>query len=129
MNTFLLKLKKLFNQVRGLFPSALPTGMSQFDAWHEKLVATYDLPTQDRDSVRYALATMILHLGPTAAFKPQYYFVLAIRSACAKQVAGAAFQEIKLRQQAEEKARQEAAHKLAAVTAPNPAVLSIESKR
>lgn len=104
MRAFIYKVKRYFNKARGFFPSALPVGLTEFNEWADSVADTYDLPTQDRDSVHYALATMILHLGPTVAYKSDWYFVLSIRSACAKQVAGATFQDIKARQKAAEQA-------------------------
>lgn len=91
--------KRYYNKLRGAFPSPLPVGVTEFQSWADTIIDTYTLPTQDRDSVHYALATMILHLGPTVAYKSNWYFVLSIHSACAKQVAGATFQDIKIRQQ------------------------------
>lgn len=93
------KVKKAFRQIKGLFPSALPQGRTQFDAWVSDIVNTYDLPTQDSDSISYTFATMIMHLGPQGARKAKYYFVLSMRAAAAKQLAGSIFQEIKIRQQ------------------------------
>lgn len=98
MKKLIAKVKRVGRQILGLFPTPLPTGVSHFAVWADSIVSTYDLPTNDQDSIRYAFATMIMHLGPQTARKPKYYFVLAVRAACAKQVAGATFQEIKARQ-------------------------------
>ena len=103
----LSQVTRFFKQFRGLFPSPLPTGATTFDAWAEDIQGTYTLPTQDRDSILFSFSTMIMHLGPTVAAKPRYYFVLALRAAAAKQVAGQAFQDIKTRQR-EAAAKQEA---------------------
>ncbi len=103
-----MNIKRLYDQIRGLFPSRLPTGVAEFNAWADSIASTYQLPTADQDSVRFSLATQIMHLGPQAASKPKYFFVLAIRAGAAKQIAGNAFQEIKSRHQAAQKAAQAA---------------------
>jgi hypothetical protein len=100
MSKYFKQVVRVFRFFKGFFPTPLPTGVKAFEAWADQIQDTYSLPTEDRDSIHYALATMIMHLGPTQAYKPNWYFVLAIRAGCAKQVAGATFQEIKLRQKA-----------------------------
>lgn len=103
------KVIRLIKQIIGLLPSALPTGMTAFEAWAEDIIATYDLPTKDKDSIKFTLSTIIMHLGPQAAHKPKYYFVLTLRASAAKQVAGQVFTDIKTRaREAEEAARKAA---------------------
>lgn len=109
MNNWTQKLKLYYNKFRGLFPSALPTGMTEFKEWADSLIETYPLPTSDRDSLVFGLAAMIMRLGPLEAYKSKYWFVLSLRAAISKQIAGANFQEIKIRQQkqmAEDAAKQ-----------------------
>lgn len=106
MNTLLSKIKKSYRFVRGLFPSALPVGMTGFEAWADSIQETYKLPTEDKDTVRFALASMIMHLGPQDATKSKYFFVLSLRAGAAKQIAGAYFYEIKQKQQAASKANE-----------------------
>ncbi len=83
--------------------------MGAFDTWADDIAATYALPTQDRDSIRFALATIIMHLDQATAFRSKWYFVLMLRSSAAKQVAGGVFHEIKTKQQAAQAAAQQAA--------------------
>lgn len=112
LSTYMVKLytqiRRFFKQIRGLFPSPLPTGSGAFDLWADDIASTYTLPTEDRDSILFSFSTMIMHLGPTTANKSRYYFVLALRAAAAKQVAGAAFQDIKTRQRDSAVKQQEA---------------------
>lgn len=83
--------------------------MTEFEKWSESLIATYALPTQDKDSIKYVLATIIMRLGPNAAYASKFGFVLKLRAAGAKQIASAKFQEIKLRsEEAQQKAKTEA---------------------
>lgn len=106
MNGLIKKIKRLARQVRGLFPSRLPQGMDEFSAWADSIQNTYTLPTVDTDSIRFVLASIILRLGPTAAYASKFYFALSLKAAGTKQVAGAQFQEIKLRQQEAQKQKQ-----------------------
>jgi hypothetical protein len=99
MNTLLRKLKKLGRLIAGLFPTAIPVGMTEFEQWAQSIEDTYRLPTNNKDSIRFSLATSIMHLGPTAAYKPKLYFALVLKAGAAKQIAGATFQDIKQRQQ------------------------------
>lgn len=93
-------LKRKFNQFLGLFPTKLPVGMSEFQTFVDSLQSTYTLPTEDRDSIEFAVATMVMRLGPQTAFKSKFYFYISINAGCAKQIAGTAFHDIKVRQQA-----------------------------
>jgi hypothetical protein len=100
MKRIVNKIQRILSQVVGLLPSRLPVGIAEFDQWSDSIINTYDMPTSDRDGIKFVLATAIMHLGPTAAYKSKFYFVLLIRASAAKQIAGAKFQEIKLAQQA-----------------------------
>jgi len=99
------KMTILFKQFRALFPSKLPVGMEEFERWISEFETIYKLPTSDKESIRFAVAAMIINLGPTAAFKSKFYFYLSIVAGCAKQVAGSVFHEIKTRQMAEQNAK------------------------
>jgi len=89
------KFKKLINKFLGLFPSKTPTGRAEFDVWAQSIIDTYDLPTKDADSIKWALATMIMHTGPTKAYVPKFKFYLMISAGASKQVASVVFREIK----------------------------------
>jgi len=102
----MMSFKRLAKQVRALFPSKLPQGATAFEAWITEFEEIYDLPTKDQDSIRFAVAAMIINLGTTTAYKSKFYFYLSICSGVAKQVAGAVFHEIKTRQLAEQKKAQ-----------------------
>ena len=104
MNILFNKLKRIIKQIAGLFPTALPVGVSEFHAWAEDISKTYDLPTSNLETVKFTLATMIMHLGPQAAYKTKIFFVLSLRAGAAKQIAHACFVEIKTKQQEESEA-------------------------
>jgi hypothetical protein len=87
-------------------PSPLPVGVTEFHAWADKVIEAAGAP--NNDSVKFALATMILHAGPQDAEKPLSYFILSLKKSMANQVAAGIMQELKAKQQAEEAARIEA---------------------
>jgi hypothetical protein len=88
------KLIRLAKQIAGRFPTKLPTGVTEFNAWAESFSETYDLPTQDRDSIKIVLASTVINLGSITTHKPKAHFLKTIIAASAKQVAGSVFQEI-----------------------------------
>lgn len=87
MKLALEKLKRFARQLRGLFPRRLPTGTTEFEAWANNIINTYHMPTQNRDSIIWALSNMIAHLGPTDAYKADVYFGLLCNASAAKEVA------------------------------------------
>jgi hypothetical protein len=101
----MMKIKKCWKLFCALFPSRVPiSGVTEFNAWADSIIEIGAFPTQHRDSIVFALASMVMHLGQSGflnAYKPKMYFILAVRAGAAKQIASAVFQEIKLRQQAE----------------------------
>lgn len=103
------------NRVKGMFPTALPQGRTEFDAWAERIFNAWTLPTDSIRDVRYMLATMVIHLGAQVSRKPDYFFVVSIRAAAAKQVSAAVFQEIKQAQMEESKPKQPEVTQLKAV--------------
>lgn len=86
--------------IRGLFPSALPSKDSDFDQFCSSIFKTYSLP--DMPSYRHAIATMIMHLSPTVAFKSKIYFALSIRKAIANEIAYGKIREIRESEKAAE---------------------------
>jgi hypothetical protein len=88
------KLLKLIKRLLARLPSPLPVGVSEFEAWAESFNDIYDLPTQDKDSIRIVLASTIINLGSITIKKPKYHFYKTIIAASAKQVAGSVFQTI-----------------------------------
>lgn len=113
MSKFIKTVVRCWRQLRGLFPSALPVGLSEFNVWSQSIADTYVLPTTNIDSIKFTLATSIMHLDATAARKPKYWFVLLVRASAAKQIAGAAFTEIKERSKAAQAAAAAEAEKAA----------------
>jgi hypothetical protein len=111
MSKYTNKFKQLFEQFLAFFPAPLPRGMTEFDTWSARLIFAYGLP--DNDSIRFALATMIMHLGPTECDKPRRYFGRAVLKGMSAQVANNVMYQLKEKQKAED-----AAAKLAEAPAP-----------
>ncbi len=104
-----MQARLLLKKLRALFPSRVPVGVSEFNAWAESFMELYQMPTQDLDSTKFTLASIIMHLGPQAAFVSKHFFFVTIRAAAAKQVAGSVFYEIKQKQALAQKAAEAAA--------------------
>lgn len=107
MNT---RLKKLGRQFLGLFPTSLPVGVTEFNTWVDSFFETYDLATDDKDSIAHALATNIMHLGPQVHRKSKHYFYKTIQAGAAKQIAHNAFREIQIKKQEEQRLAAEKAN-------------------
>lgn len=116
MNNVFNKLKQLALRVRAFFPSPVPQGMTEFQEWTQSIIDLYGFP--DNDSVRFALATMIMHSGPFSAYVPKRRFAIMIKAGAAKQIAGAVFNEIKQKQIAQDAAVKASPPTLTAVTTP-----------
>ena len=67
--------------------------MAEFDNWVSSIISTYDFP--DNLSVRFAIATMIMHQGSSTANLSKHYVSLLVKASMSKQIASAKFQEIK----------------------------------
>lgn len=98
---------RLFNRLKGLFPSPIPQGMTEFYSWADSIIDTYQ-PPADKRSVHFALATMIMRLDPTSAYKSKRYFSLCLHKGIAGQIANGVMFEIKEQQAAEIQAAKDA---------------------
>jgi antirestriction protein ArdC len=101
-------MRMVVNRVLSYFPTKLPVGLTEFNTWADSII---DLSGQfaDVDSMKYAIASTLIHLPSTKAYVPKDYFVRTMRKAAANQVASQVFMDIKLKQQkaAEETAAQQ----------------------
>lgn len=89
-------------------PTPLPRGMAEFNDWAQSIIEVYGLP--DNDSVRWGLATMIMHLDVSKQKDdrvPKAYFAKLCWIGASKQVAGAVFVEIKEKAEAASKVASE----------------------
>lgn len=67
--------------------------MGEFETFCDSIFFTYDLP--DLPSYRHAIASMIMHLGPTVAVKPKRFFALSVLKAMSNQIAYENIQKLK----------------------------------
>jgi hypothetical protein len=77
----------------------LPIGRDQFMEWSDRIISGA-LVDADHDSQRFALASMILQLGPNDAFKADKHFLSQMRKVAANQTAHTMAQEFKAAAQA-----------------------------
>lgn len=92
----------------------LPLGMTEFEQWSDRIISGTMLPAEP-ESMKFALATMIMHLKPQEDFVEDAYFIKSLRKAAANQVAHAKMQELKAAAEARLKAKQEESNVLSIV--------------
>lgn len=108
-----MTLKTIVSTVLSYIPERLPVGLDAHDSWAADVVALSGLP--DNDSMRFAVATMILHADAKAAYLAKQYFVRRLIKGAANQVAGGIMQDLK-NKQAEELAKAQAVKQVEATT-------------
>ncbi len=94
-----LTLKRLLSH----FPTKLPVGLTEFNDWSDSIIELSG-NFADSDSMKYAIASNLIHLPHTKAYVAKSYFVNSLRKAAANQVASQVFHDIKIKQ--EERAKQ-----------------------
>ncbi len=109
----------LIRQLLSYLPTRLPVGMTEFNKWSQDII---DLagPMADEDSMRWAIASQVMHQGATSDCIPKRFFVSALRKAAANQVANQVFQDLKIKQQQRAEAEAKAAAEQAASETPAP---------
>ena len=115
MNRFFLKAKEFvtrgYYKAEDFFPTALPTGLTTFNEWCDRLFFTYFPPgvsAPDEASFRFSLAGMILHLDHTKAKVPNRFFGKAIHKGAANEVASYVMRDLKEKRDALIEAQQQA---------------------
>jgi len=114
-------MKLLLKRLLSYLPSKLPVGLTEFHAWADSIIELAG-KYADEDSLKFTLATMIIHLDSKRGSVPKSLFVDSLRKAAANQVAGQIFQDIKTKQQEAQNAA-----KLAEATA-QPTAAQSETK-
>lgn len=89
----MIKLDKIRQKVAGFVPTALPVGKEEFNKFCASIFYTYDLPALP--SYKHAIASMIMHLGPTKAKATKRFFALSVKKAMSNQVAYEIIQDLK----------------------------------
>lgn len=88
-------------------------GRKEFDDWSDRIISGALVLSADHDSQKFALATMLMHLGPTEHHKADVHFIATLRKGAVNQVAHAVMREFdekkkeKIRIEAEEKSKVE----------------------
>ena len=72
----------------------LPVGMQEFEEWSDRIISGTLLPAEP-SSQKFALATMLMHLGPTVDHECDGYFIKSLRKAAINQIAHAKMEEIR----------------------------------
>lgn len=75
-------------------PRPLPMGRADFEAWSDRIISGALVPGAEHEDQKYALASMVMSLGPTESHKPDAYFIHCLRKTAANQVAHAFMLEI-----------------------------------
>lgn len=98
----------------------LPVGLEDFEKLVSDLHAEYgnELPTADTDSLKFVIASTIMHMGPLDSHKSLEFFYKTLVSGASKQVAHFVFRDIKLKQEATAKAAAEQAQQQSGSDAP-----------
>jgi hypothetical protein len=99
MKQFLAKVKLLLKQVRSYLPSQLPVGLTAFNAYADDIIELSG-NFADKDSMVFAIASILIHIDAGTASVSKQYFVKRLRKSAANQVASQVFQDIKTKQQA-----------------------------
>ena len=74
-------------------PRPLPMGRTEFEEWSDRIISG-TLLTADTNSQKFALANLLMHLGPTESHKPDAFFIHSLRKFAVNQVAEDVRQEI-----------------------------------
>lgn len=77
----------------------LPQGLTEFHTWSDDIIDLYDLP--NNDTVKFALATAILHAAPDAAVESKEWYGLRMQKGASNEIAAAVMHEIKDRNKLE----------------------------
>lgn len=76
----------------------LPIGRTQFNEWADRVISGA-LVDATPDSLKFSLAAMLMHMGPTEAFREDAFFILQLRKAAVNQTAHAMMEELKKAQE------------------------------
>lgn len=108
-------MKLFLKRILSYVPLPVPTGMTKFDAFVADIVLLSN-GIASADDIEWVVNAEMMRIGPRQSRIAKNYFVSSIKSAAAKQLAGARFQALKLKQQAAQAAQ------LAEATAQTPVV-------
>lgn len=102
VNTPVDVISEQLNEVR-----QLPLGDKEFEEWSDRIISGVPaLYHTEKSSMKFALATMIMQLGPQESHKPDIYFLKTLLKGASNQVAHAklTFYKDEVKKKAEEEA-------------------------
>lgn len=111
---------KLLKKLLSYLPSKLPVGMTAFHEYSDEVIELSG-KFADEDSMRWAIANMVMHLPSTKDKVPKNYFVRCLRKTAANQIAGQVFIDIKTKQDEARKAAEAALTSAEATATPQVA--------
>lgn len=85
----------------------LPMTRPEWDEWSGRIMAGA-MVGATKESQLFALANLLMHLGPTEDHKPDIFFIKSLRKFCVNQVAEEMRQELHAAKKAQAKAEAEA---------------------
>lgn len=65
----------------------LPIGMDEFEVWSDRIISGTLLPGVVPGDMKFALASMLMHLSPTSDHECDGYFIKALRKTAINQIA------------------------------------------
>lgn len=73
----------------------LPLGVAAFHEWSDRIISGACIPGATPESIKFALADQLMHLGPTVDFEADLYFIKCLRKFAINQVADAMRKDIR----------------------------------
>lgn len=83
-----------------LEPRPLPMGRTEYEEWSNRIISGSLVPHDKEqaqvfiESQKFALAGMLMHIGPTESHKPDAHFIHGLRVSAIKQVAHTMLMEL-----------------------------------
>lgn len=91
------KLKFLLEILCSYLPTKLPVGLQEFNDFTDSIIRISG-EYADRDSMVFAIASMVIHLDSKKGYVRKNQIVQMLRKSAANQVASQVFQDIKTKQ-------------------------------
>lgn len=97
-------MKRIINNLAAKLPSRLPRSQEEHQEWASSIIALSEL--EDSETLRHALASLIMHLSPVTTSCPKAYFVRSLQKAVVNDVAFNVLQQLKQKAIEEQRERQ-----------------------
>jgi len=96
----------VINYLLSFFPSRLPVTQAEFDAWLDSVMALRPEGIPDNRAIRFAAASMMLHVEQGKSWLSKRYFVRKLHRAGANEIAYAFMEKCKADEKADNAAKQ-----------------------